>query len=132
MQRRPLIHEQLTRSIIGAFYEVYNTLGFGFLEEVYSTAMEVELRARGHTVGREVWVPVFYKGLRLKRQRMDMLVDDKVIVENKSTVKLPESTPYQLRSYLHSTPIQVGLILHFGLIPKLHRFIWTDQRGRSA
>src|SRR5690349_16848929 len=114
MQRKPLIHELLTRSIIGAFYEVYNTLGFGFFEHIYSKAMEVELRKRGHQVGREVWVPVYYKGLPLGRQRMDMVVDDKVIVENKSTAKLPESTPRQITSYLHATPLEVGLILHFG------------------
>ena len=132
MQRRPLIHEPLTRSIIAAFYEVYNTLGFGFLEEVYSSAMEVELRARGHKVGREVWVPVYYKGSPVNRQRVDMLVDEKVIVENKSTVRLPESTPRQLTNYLHATPIQVGLILHFGLNPRFHRLIWTGHRGQSA
>src|SRR5690349_11565889 len=103
MQRPPLIHALLTRSIIGAFYEVYNTLGFGFFEHVYSKAMEVELTARGHSVGREVWVPVFYKGSNLTRQRMDMVVDGKVIVENKSTVKLPESTPRQITSYLRAT-----------------------------
>jgi GxxExxY protein len=80
MQRQPLIHERLTHSIIAAFYEVYNTLGFGFFEQVYSKAMEFELRARGHKVGREVWVPVYYKGSPLSRQRVDMLVDDKVIV----------------------------------------------------
>ena len=128
MQRQPLIHGLLTRSIIGAFYEVYNTLGFGFFEHVYSKAMEFELKARGHNVGREVWVPVYYKGSKLTRQRMDMVVDDKVIVENKSTVKIPESTPRQITSYLHATPIEVGLILHFGLEPRFHRFIWTGPR----
>ena len=125
MQRKPFSHELITRSIIGAFYEVYNTLGFGFFEQVYSEAMQVELHARGHKVGREVWVPVYYKGNPLSRQRMDMVVDDKVIVENKSTLRLPESTPRQLTSYLHATPLEVGLILHFGMNPRFHRFIWT-------
>ena len=53
-----LIDERLTHSVIGAFYDVYNALGFGFLEQVYMSALERELRARGHAVGREVYVPV--------------------------------------------------------------------------
>jgi hypothetical protein len=50
------------RSVIGAFYAVYNELGFGFLEEVYAAALEIELRLRGHRVAREVWVDVYYRG----------------------------------------------------------------------
>jgi GxxExxY protein len=129
MQRQPLLHEQITRSIIGAFYEVYNTLGFGFLERIYSRALEIELRARGHTVNREVWVPVYYKtGELLGRHRLDMVVDEKVITENKSTLFIPSSTPRQINSYLHATPLRVGLILHFGPEPRFQRFIWTGPR----
>ena len=85
MKPRPrLIHERTTRSILGCFYEVYNTLGFGFREHLYSLALERELRARGHKVVRELWVIVYYKGKILGRQRIDMVVDDKVIVENKA------------------------------------------------
>lgn len=80
-----LVEEELTRSIIGAFYEVYNTLGFGFLEHIYIMALERELRARGHHVDREVSVRVMYKGEQLSCQRLDMVVDGKVIVETKST-----------------------------------------------
>lgn len=62
MRDHPLVEEQLTHSAIGAFYAVYNGLGFGFLEQVYMRALEWELRARGHAVGREVYVPVCYPG----------------------------------------------------------------------
>ena len=55
-RRGGLIEEELTRSVIGAFYDVYNTLGYGFLEHVYALALERELLARGHRVGREVSV----------------------------------------------------------------------------
>lgn len=75
-----LVEEELTYSIIGAAHEAYNTLGFGFLEHIYVMALERELRARGHRVGREVAVPVMYKGDALATQRMDMIVDEKVIV----------------------------------------------------
>ena len=62
MDRIGLIEEELTRSVIGAFYEVYNALGFGFLEHLYGAALERELRARGHQVGREAGVRIMYKG----------------------------------------------------------------------
>ena len=65
-----LIEGDLTESVIGAFYEVYNTLGYRYLEQVYLAALERELRARGHAVGREVWVPVHYKGEVISRQRL--------------------------------------------------------------
>jgi len=66
---------ELTRSVIGAFYEVYNTLGFGFLETAYSAAFEWELRARGHQVAREVGVRVVYKGFPIATHRLDLVVD---------------------------------------------------------
>ena len=62
MSRIGLVEEKLTESVIGAFLEVYNQLGFGFVESVYSKALEVELRERGHRVDREVPVPGHYKG----------------------------------------------------------------------
>jgi GxxExxY protein len=100
-----LIQEALTRSVIGAFYEVYNTLGYGFLEHVYSLALERELIARGHRVGREVGVMIYYKGEELTYQRLDMIVDDVLVVENKSTLELPKANLRQLQSYLHATSL---------------------------
>ena len=74
MTRRRIIHEKLTHAVIGAFYEVYNRLGFGVFERIYMNALECELRARGHQVAREVWVTVFYKGQQIGKQRLDMVV----------------------------------------------------------
>ena len=88
MKRLRLVHESLTRSVIGAFYEVYNTLGFGFLEHIYILALERELRSRGHRVRREAGVCVMYKVKELAYQRLDMIVDDILIVEVKSTAEL--------------------------------------------
>src|SRR6476646_10542772 len=81
MLRRRLIHEELTRSVIGGFYEFYNVLGFGFLEHIYIPALEHELRARGYRIAREVWVTVFFKGMVMGKQRLDMVVDEKLVVE---------------------------------------------------
>ena len=66
MPRPPLLEEELTRATIGAFYEVYNDLGFGFLEHVCAQALERELRTRGHEVAREISVWVRYKASTLQ------------------------------------------------------------------
>jgi len=119
--RRVLIDEELTRSVINAFFEVYNTLGFGFLEHVYALAMERELEDRGHVVSRECPVRVIYKGQTLTMQRIDMIVDDKLVIEIKSAYDLHSAAIRQLQSYLRGTALEVGLLLHFGPKAKFYR-----------
>src|SRR5262245_38253092 len=109
-----LLEREVTSDVIGAFYEVYNTLGFGFLEYGYKLALVRELVARGRTVGREVVIPVLYKGDVLTTQRVDMIVDQKVVVEVKSTSVLPAIAPRQTLNYLRATSHEVALLLHFG------------------
>lgn len=125
MARRPggLIEEELTHSVIGAFFDVYNTLGYGFLEHVYALALERELLDRGHRVGREVSVNIVYNGLPLTSQRLDFVVDEKVVVEVKSTQILPAYAARQLHNYLRATNLAVGLLLHFGPEPKFQRLV---------
>jgi GxxExxY protein len=103
-----LIEERLTYSVIGAFFEVYNTRGFGFLEHLYTRAMEHELVAREHRGEREVRVPVWYKGARLATQRLDMLVDQRLVVEAKATYELQRAAPRQLHNYLRATRLEVA------------------------
>lgn len=131
MPRTRLIHERLTHSVIGAFFEVYHTLGFGFLEHVYVASLTRELCDRGHDVRREVSVPVLYKGEEVARQRLDMIVDGKLIVETKSTRALHEGAARQVANYLRATNIEVGLLLHFGPQPKFYRVICTNQVARD-
>src|SRR6476620_2052670 len=128
MARNELLDERLTYSIIGAFFEVYNYLGYGFLEHIYKTALERELRARGHQVRREVYVLVLYKGEQIGRQRIDMIVDDRVIVEVKWPRVLAPVAPRQLYNYLHATTLKVGLLLHFGPKANYERSVCTDAR----
>ncbi|HVA58166.1 MAG: GxxExxY protein [Gemmatimonadaceae bacterium] len=126
-----LLHEELTHSVIGAFFEVYNSLGFGFLEHLYVMAMERELRARGHRVSREVYVPVSYKGELLGRQRLDMIVDDALVVETKSTYELHRAATRQVYNYLRATLLDVGLLLHFGPTPRFFRVIAPQKLHRE-
>jgi GxxExxY protein len=124
--RRPR-GDEFTHSIIGAFYSVYNTFGYGLLESVYANAMTIELRSRGHWVEREVWVDVLYKGHRVARQRLDMVSDRLVILEVKATEQLPPFARRQLLNYLRVTPLELGLILHFGPEPKVYRMVSTKD-----
>ena len=123
MTTTKLVHREVTHAVIGAFYEVYNTLGFGFLESIYAAALERELVARGHRVAREFAVHVTYKGEDIGFHRADMLVDEKVVVEIKSTTVLAPTAERQLFNYLRGTSLDVGLLLHFGPEPKFYRSV---------
>ena len=135
MQTEDLIEFELTRSVIGAFYEVYNTLGHGFLEVLYVRAMERELYRRGHVIQRELSVDVLYKGDLLGTHRIDMLVDGKLIVEIKAAGGAAKPALRQLQSYLRATTIDVGLVLLFGVEPAFHRLVCSansTSKGGTA
>src|SRR6476659_6795102 len=130
---RPLLPlEDLIYSIVGAFFEAYNTLGYGFLEYLYLMALERELLARGHKVAREVWVSVMYKGVELGKQRLDMVIDDCIVIEIKSTYDLPRNATRQLFNYLRATDLKCGLLFHFGPEPRFFRVSRSEpERERS-
>ena len=127
-----LLERNTTSAIIGAFYEVYNGLGFGFLEQVYSLALEQELLERGHRVRREVMISIVYKGKPLTTHRLDMVVDEKVVVETKSTVVLPPFSRRQTLNYLRASGLEVGLILHFGPQASFLRVVHSNRTGSIA
>jgi GxxExxY protein len=114
-------HAELTEVIIGAFYHVYNRLGFRFLESVYAAALERALMKRGIAVAREVLVPVYFEGDLIAYQRLDMLVENTVVVEVKAGELLSRTAAPQLFNYLHATKLEVGLLLHFGREPEVIR-----------
>ena len=114
--------------MIGAFYEVSYELGFGLLEPIYAAALERELIARGHEVGRELLVRVRYKGEHIGWQRLDMVVDDKVVIEIKATRQLHELARRQLLCYLRVTRFDVGLLLHFGPKARFYRLVSGDEK----
>ena len=126
-QQSTLLEERLTYSGIGAFFTVYRTLGYGFREYIYAGALERELQARGHRVDREVAVMVYYRGEPIARQTLDMVVDDRLVVEIKSTERLHPSGTRQLFGYLCATNLEVGLLLHFGHEPQFYRVICENR-----
>ena len=125
-----LFEETLTRSVIGAFYEVYRELGFGFREYIYSRSLEKALAQRGHSVGREVPTMVYYGGEPVAQQVLDMIVDEKLVIEIKATEHPHPSAAAQLFSYLSATQLEVGLVLHFGRKAKFHRVFYENRLKR--
>jgi GxxExxY protein len=108
--RPVLVGEALTGSVIGSFYDVYNAFGSGCRELIYSLALERELVAKGHRVDREVSVMVFHRGEPLARQTLDMVIDENLIIEIKSTERLHPDANRQLFSYLCATTLEIGLL----------------------
>src|SRR5580765_4729878 len=108
MPQHELLEADRVHSIVSAFFEVYNYFGGGGMcEAAYVGALAHELTLRGHKVEREVKAYIFYKGKLVARQRLDMVVDDRVVVESKATEKLAESAGPQLIGYLRATIYQV-------------------------
>jgi GxxExxY protein len=108
------LHEAITRTIIGAAYEVHRELGRGFLEKVYVTALAHELSSKGLKVGTETPIDVIYKGTSVGYYFADLLVEGVVICEAKAVRNLIAEHEAQLLHYLRATGIRVGLLLNFG------------------
>ncbi len=106
--------DEITYEIRGAIYDVYKTLGPGLLESVYEEAMCFELVQRGLKVERQLQVPIQYKGNVLKTElRLDLLVEDKVIVELKAVEEMKKVFAKQLLTYLRLMDKRIGLLVNF-------------------
>ena len=105
---------EISYEIRGAIYDVYKALGPGLLESVYEEALCFELTQRGMRVERQVHVPIIYKGNALKTDlRLDLLVEDKVIVELKSVDEMRRVYGKQLLTYLRLKNLHLGLLVNF-------------------
>lgn len=121
-------HKELTYTIIGAAMEVHNTLGPGFLEEVYQKSLETELRLRQLPYDPQHRVVVRYKGFVVADYFLDLVVDNKVILELKAVDRLASLHEAQLIAYLKASELEVGLLLNFGAESLQHRrLVLTDK-----
>ena len=120
--------DPITHRIIGAYYGVYRTLGWGFLETVYQRAMVVALVDAGAHVAREVALPVHFRGHLVGEYKADLVVDHDVLVEIKAAEKLVPAHRAQLLNYLKATAIERGLPLNFGPSPQFERLLFTNDR----
>lgn len=120
-------HQELTKSIIGIYYNVYNELGFGFLEKVYHKSLLIELKRNGYKIDSEKKVNVYYKNEIVGEYIPDIIINDSVIVELKCVEYLTDIHENQLLNYLKATDCEVGLILNFGKDPQFIRKILTND-----
>ena len=123
-----MLHSEVTKTIIHAFYKVYNTLGYGFLEKVYENAMCIELKKSGLQCTQQQLIKVFYEDQEVGNYFSDLMVENCVIVELKAAESLCKEHEYQLLNYLKATEVEVGLLINFGKEPKFLRKIFTNEK----
>lgn len=123
-----LKYEEISEKIIGAFYNVYNALGYGFLEKVYENAFMVELTKSGLSCLKQVPIKVYYEGVTVGEYFADIVVEDVIILELKATEELHEEHEFQIINYLKATDIEVGYLFNFGKRPHFKRKIFSNSR----
>ena len=123
-----LIHRETTDKIIRSFYEVYNQLGYGFLEKVYENALIREFSENGLEFCNQKKITVNYKGSEVGLYVADFEVEKIVIVEVKACECILEEHEFQLINYLKAANIEVGLLLNFGKKPEFKRKVFTNKK----
>ncbi len=124
-------HLDLTETIIGVFFDVYNELGYGFLESVYREAMDIALRSAGLQVEKEFALKARFRGKVIGRFKADLLVNGSVIVELKAAKTLEASHEAQTLNYLRAGVLEVALLLNFGPKPQVKRLVFSNDRKGS-
>jgi len=124
-------HKELTEKIIKGFYEVYNELGYGFLESVYEKSLAIVLTEYGLDVKSQVEIEVFFRKQLVGDFKAGLIVEDKVLLELKATRTLLPEHEAQILNYLRATRYEVGLLLNFGNKPLIKRFVYDNQRKIS-
>ena len=124
-------HSDLTEKIIGAFFEVYNELGYGFSESVYENALLLELEKEGLKAEHQIPIKVYYQGQVIGKYWADILVNDAVILELKAVRQILQEHEAQLLNYLKATQYEVGLLLNFGPKAQHFRKIYDNNRKGS-
>lgn len=120
-------HEALTEKLIGTFYTLYNELGHGFLESIYQRGYAFLLSDDGISFVEQAPVRVMHRGRDLGEFKIDLLVQDIVLVELKAVKSIDPSHEKQVFNYLKATNIEVGLLFNFGPRPQVKRIILDNE-----
>ena len=128
MDRIGLIEPRVARETVGGFFDAYRALGFGLPERMCANALVLELQKRGLSVVREVPIEVLHLGVAIGTVRLDLVIENRVVVEVKSAKELDDSHTRQLLTYLKVSPYELGILVNFGPTPQHHRFIYTNDR----
>lgn len=109
-----MLHEELTRKIIGCAMKVHSSLGSGFQEVVYQRALAVELEKASIEYVREFEMDIYYDDQKIGTRRVDFFVENKVMIEIKAVVHLEDVHLAQAINYLESYHLSIGLLINFG------------------
>ncbi|RPI88248.1 MAG: GxxExxY protein [Chloroflexi bacterium] len=109
-----LLYQELSYVLIGIMYEVHNQLGPGFTEDIYEKAVATELEIHGIPYEKQKVVEVYYKKKLMGTYRLDLVVEDKIILELKAVTALNDVYREQLLSYLKATGLRLGILVNFG------------------
>jgi len=120
-------HSDITSLVLKAFFNVYNELGYGFLEKVYENALVIELKDLGLDVEQQAPINVLYGKEIVGDYLADIIVNDCVILELKAIEKLNPIHEVQLVNYLKASEIEVGLLLNFGKAPQYKRRVLSND-----
>ncbi|SKA12640.1 GxxExxY protein [Selenihalanaerobacter shriftii] len=108
------LYKNLTQKIIRCFYNVYDELGYGFLESVYENALMIEFKKNDLKAENQKEIRVFYDNEVVGEYRVDIIVEDRVMIEAKAVSRLNKAHEVQLVNYLKATGMRVGLLVNFG------------------
>jgi len=120
-------YSDLTKKIIGCFYNVYHSLGYGFLEKVYENSLTLELKQNGLFTVQQILIKVSYKEQPVGDYFADLVVENKIILELKAQEVLVTENEAQLLNYLKATEYEIGLLLNFGKKPEIKRRIFSND-----
>ena len=123
-------HSELTDKIIGVFYEVYNELGFGFLESVYRNSLRLALIEKGLSVEEEIRTPVYFRRNNVGDFKADLIVNQIILIELKTAETLVRAHEAQVLNYLRATSLEIGLLFNFGPRPQVRRLLYDNDRKR--
>src|SRR5438270_1367070 len=130
MTQQEFKHSEVTERLIGIFFEVYNELGYGFLDSVYEEAYCLVLTSQSISFQRQYPVKVFFRGTNVGEFRADLVIESAVIIEVKAVQKLDVSHEKQVLTYLRATNFEVGLLLNLGPNAQIRRFALDNSRKR--
>ncbi|MBI2353887.1 MAG: GxxExxY protein [Deltaproteobacteria bacterium] len=127
-----MLYADVTDGILKAFYKVYNSLGYGFLEKVYENALLIELVNSDFLVLQQHPIQVLYENQQVGEYFADLMVNDLIILELKAVEYIRDEHVAQLTNYLKATRKEVGLLLNFGAKPEFKRIVFTNSFQKSV
>lgn len=130
MSASELLYADITEKIIGAAFAVHNSLGKGLTEKAYENALVVKLQQSALQVEQQKALPIFFENNQVGEQIVDLLVEDKIIIEIKAVEHLQKNHETQLLGYLKNTKFQVGLLVNFGTRVEFKRFVHSTQNKK--